>query len=218
MLCIVSRRAVDAQQLLCKLWPVPKVVDHAQRRRELVAATWAVVAAEGIEAATVRRIAEEAGCTTGRITHYFADKEEVLVAALRQVHRAAGKRMLAAIGPRSGLEALRAVLAEALPLDQERILEWRVWLAFWGSAATSASLQAEQHQRYREWRGLLKRVLATAQLSADIDLDRLVDQIVALVDGFGLQGVLDPQHPQPEQLASRLNGAVDALIRAADGP
>jgi AcrR family transcriptional regulator len=193
------------------------VVDHAQRRRELVAATWAVVAAEGIEAATVRRIAEEAGCTTGRITHYFADKEEVLVAALRQVHRAAGKRMLAAIGPRSGLEALRAVLAEALPLDQERILEWRVWLAFWGSAATSASLQAEQHQRYREWRGLLKRVLATAQLSADIDLDRLVDQIVALVDGFGLQGVLDPQHPQLEQLASRLNGAVDALIRAADG-
>lgn len=197
---------------------MPKVVDHAQRRRELVAATWAVVAAEGIEAATVRRIAEEAGCTTGRITHYFADKEEVLVAALRQVHRAAGKRMLAAIGPRSGLEALRAVLAEALPLDQERVLEWRVWLAFWGSAATSTSLQAEQHQRYREWRGLLKRVLATAALPADIDLDRLVDQIVALVDGFGLQGVLDPQDPQPEQLASRLNGAVDALIRAADGP
>jgi AcrR family transcriptional regulator len=196
---------------------VPKVVDHAQRRRELVAATWAVVAAEGIEGATVRRIAEEAGCTTGRITHYFADKEEVLVAALRQVHRAAGKRMLAAIGQRSGLESLRAVLAEALPLDENRILEWRVWLAFWGSAATSTSLQAEQHQRYREWRGLLKRVLATAQLSVDIDLDRLVDQIVALVDGFGLQGVLDPQDPQPEQLASRLNGAVDALIRAAEG-
>ena len=191
---------------------MPKVVDHAQRRRELVAATWAVVAAEGIEAATVRRIAEEAGCTTGRITHYFADKEEVLVAALRQVHRTAGRRMLAAIGPRSGLAALRAVLAEALPLDQERILEWRVWLAFWGSAATSASLQAEQHERYREWRALLTRVLATAQhhgqLPAGIDLDRLVDQIVALVDGFGLQGVLDPQHPQPEQLASRLNGAV----------
>ena len=54
------------------------------------------------------------------------------------------------------------------------------------------------------------------QLPAGIDLDRLVDQIVALVDGFGLQGVLDPQDPQPEQLASRLNGAVDALIRAAE--
>ena len=110
------------------------------------------------------------------------------------------------------------MLAEALPLDQERVLEWRVWLAFWGSAATSTRLQAEQHERYREWRALLRRVLATArrngELPAGVDLDRLVDQIVALVDGFGLQGVLDPQ---PEQLASRLNGAVDALIRAADG-
>ena len=131
-------------------------------------------------------------------------------------------RASAAIEQRSGLEALRAVLAEALPLDQERVVEWRVWLAFWGSAATSISLQAEQHQRYREWRTLLKRVLAAAQqdgqLSAGIDLDRLADQIVALVDGFGLQGVLDPQHPQPEQLASRLNNAVDALIRAAELP
>jgi TetR/AcrR family transcriptional repressor of bet genes len=205
------------------------VVAPAPRRRERVAATWAVVAAEGLEAATVRRIAEEAGCTTGRITHYFADKEEVLVAALRQVHRAAGKRMLAAIGARSGLAevgarsglaALRAVLAEALPLDEERILEWRVWLAFWGSAATSTRLQAEQHERYREWRGLLNRVLATAQhdgqLPAGVDLDRLTDQIVALVDGFGLQGVL--RAGEPEQLVSRLNGAVDALLRAAGHP
>jgi hypothetical protein len=129
--------------------------------------------------------------------------------------------MVAAIKQRSGLEALRAVLAEALPLDEERVLEWRVWLAFWGSAATSTSLQAEQHQRYREWRGLLTRILAAAQrdgqLSASIGLDRLVDQIVALVDGLGLQGVLDPQRVRPEQLASRLNDAVDALIRAAEG-
>jgi BetI-type transcriptional repressor, C-terminal len=60
-------------------------------------------------------------------------------------------------------------------------------------------------------------VLAAVQLPAGVDLDQLVDQIVALVDGFGLQGTLDPQHPRPGQLASRLNGAVDALIRAAEG-
>lgn len=198
---------------------MPKIVDHAERRRELVDATWAVVAAEGIEAATVRRIAEEAGCTTGRITHYFADKEEVLVAALRRVHQAAGERMLAATRRLSGMDALHAVLAEALPLDEERLLEWRVWLAFWGSAATSIRLRAEQHQRYREWRGLLKRVLRSAQrdgqLPAGIDLGRLVDQIVALVDGLGLQGVLEPRHSPPDQLASRVDEAVGALIRDA---
>jgi AcrR family transcriptional regulator len=198
---------------------VPKTVDHAQRRRELTDATWAVVAAEGIEAATVRRIAEQAGCTTGLITHYFASKEDVLVAALRRVHQTAGDRMCAAMEQHSGLEALRAVLTEALPLDEERVLECKVRLAFWGSAATSARLQAEQHQRYREWRGFLTEMLTTAQrsgqLSAGLRLDRLVDQIIALVDGLGLQSVLEPQHASPGQLLRRLNEAVDALTRAA---
>jgi hypothetical protein len=125
--------------------------------------------------------------------------------------------MLAATRRLSGLDALRAVIAEALPLDEERLLEWRVWLAFWGSAATSIRLRAEQHQRYREWRGLLKKILRSAQrdgqLPAGADLGRLVERIVALVDGFGIQGVLDPRHTRPDQLASRVNEAVDALIR-----
>ena len=47
---------------------MPKVVDHAVRRAELVDAAWRVIAEEGLEAATMRRIAEAAGCTTGRVT------------------------------------------------------------------------------------------------------------------------------------------------------
>jgi AcrR family transcriptional regulator len=201
---------------------VPRVVDHARRRRELVEATWAVVAAEGIEAATVRRIAAEAGCTTGRITHYFADKEEVLVAAVRRVHEAAGDRMCAVIERVGGLDALRAVLAEALPLDAERVLECKVRLAFWGSAASSTRLQAEQHQRYREWRGFLKQILSSArehgELPVSASLGSLADQLIALVDGLGLQNVLEPRHSTPSQLLRCLNEAVDALTRAGAGP
>ncbi|MGH3177968.1 MAG: TetR/AcrR family transcriptional regulator, partial [Streptosporangiaceae bacterium] len=54
-----------------KMDTMPKVVDHAARRAELVDAAWRVIAEEGLEAATMRRIAEAAGCTTGRVTHYF---------------------------------------------------------------------------------------------------------------------------------------------------
>jgi len=61
----------------------------------------------------------------------------------------------------------------------------------------------------------LGRTEATRSGSVSKTTVSAFDQIVALVDGFGLQGVLDPQHPQPEQLASRLN-AVDALIRSAE--
>ena len=36
---------------------MPKIVDHAERRREVLDATWRVIGREGLEAATVRRIA-----------------------------------------------------------------------------------------------------------------------------------------------------------------
>ena len=72
---------------------MPKVVDHDQRRRELLEATAAVIAAEGIEAATVRRIAREVGCTTGLVTHYFAEKDELVIGVLHQVHSASAERM-----------------------------------------------------------------------------------------------------------------------------
>lgn len=192
---------------------MPKVVDHDVRRAELVAATWHVIAEEGLEAATVRRIAEAAGCTTGRVTHYFDSKDEVLVAALREVHRAAADRMVAHLDL-SGPEGLRAVLLEALPLDEPRRLEWRVWLAFWGRAATDAALRNEQERRYAEWRALLDDIVRRVGPPRSASARRtVVDVVAAAVDGLGIQAVLEPDGFSPH----RLKRAVDELLTAVGG-
>jgi len=189
---------------------MPKVVDHDQRRAEFVAAAWTVIADEGIEAATIRRIAEVAGCTTGRVTHYFDAKDQILVAALRRIHYAAGARMLAHLRTKQGADALRAVLLDALPLDSQRNLEWRVWLAFWGRASTDHALIEEQQHRYAEWRRLLGRVIAaTAGKPATSDQVRLlVDLVAGTIDGLGIQAVLEPSRFSAQHLAA----AVDALV------
>jgi AcrR family transcriptional regulator len=193
---------------------VPKVVDHEQRRRELVAATWTVIADEGIEAATIRRIAEEAGCTTGRITHYFEAKEAILVAALRAVHQAAAARMATAIadGDDNPREALRLVLLEALPLDAERRIEWRVWLAFWGRAAGNQPLRKEQAARYAEWRALIMSLLAADRGEASAaELRVRLDVVAGAVDGLGLQAALEPAR----FTKARLRAAVDGVVATA---
>jgi AcrR family transcriptional regulator len=189
---------------------MPKVVDHEQRRAELVAAAWTVIADEGIEAATIRRIAEVAGCTTGRVTHYFDARNEILVAALRRVHYAAGARMLHHVQTKQGSDALRAVLLDALPLDSQRALEWRVWLAFWGRASTDAALIEEQQHRYAEWRRLLQTVIAAVagNQAAPEQVRLLVDLVAGTVDGLGIQAVLEPSRFSAQHLAA----AVDALI------
>lgn len=175
---------------------MPKVVDHDARRSEIVAATCAVIATEGLEAATMRRIASETHSTTGLVTHYFASKQELLIAALRHVHGLAGKRMLATLADPSPDNPLRAILEEALPLDQERLQEWRVWLAFWAQASLHPALASEQKDRYVEWTAMLRQV--SKKTVTDIDLDALM----ALIDGLGSRAALNPtEFPAKRQLA-----------------
>ena len=186
-----------------------RVVDHDVRRAEVVRATWEVIAAEGLEAATVRRIATQAECTTGLVTHYFDSKDDVLVAALRAVHRAAAQRMLAHLDGPDARDVLRAVLLEALPLDAVKRLEWKVWLAFWGAAATDDRLRAEQTQRYSEWRALLADLVTKARPGESATITRAaVDVLSSAVDGLGMQAVLEPSAFTPR----RVRSVVDTLL------
>ncbi len=73
---------------------MPKVVDGDERRVELANAAIRVIARAGLGAATVREVAAEAGWTTGGLTHYFADKRELLKytlsVSLERRHRHSG--------------------------------------------------------------------------------------------------------------------------------
>ena len=78
---------------------MPKVVDIAERRNELAAAAAQLIARSGVGAATLREVAAEAGWTTGALTHYFADKRELLrftfassLAERHAAHAASGDR------------------------------------------------------------------------------------------------------------------------------
>src|SRR5688572_2770913 len=66
---------------------MPKIVDHDERRREVLSAARRVIVRDGIDAATTRAIAKEAGYSNGVLAHYFTDKDEILLSALRQSHQ-----------------------------------------------------------------------------------------------------------------------------------
>lgn len=172
---------------------MPRQVDHEQRRREIAEATWRAIDELGVEGTTMRAIAERAGCTTGRLTHYFERREDMLVAALRTAHERAGERMLRAVRGSTGRDALRAVLLEALPLDDERRAEWRVWLTFWAEAIGIDALQREHERRYAEWRSLVLDLVRSAAPERSRDeAVRIADVLIATVDGLGVEASVVP--------------------------
>ena len=191
---------------------MPKAVDPKEKRAEFVAASWNIIASEGLRAATLRRVASEAGCTTGSLTHYFPDRRSLLIDSLRSAHYQAGARMLKATKQAStDFERLEAVLLEALPLDAPRMREWRVWLAFWAEAMNDPKLAKENERRYAEWRSMLSDVVSPL-VTDSRDADREVDHLIALIDGLGLQLARNVENGAG--LETRRRACVDTLGRA----
>lgn len=188
---------------------MPKLVHHELRRKEVAEAAWRVIAKRGIDAATVREIASEAGCSTGVLAHYFRDKDELLLYALRLATERTARRMAHRIRGASGPEALRAVLLEALPLDDERQVEWRIWLSFWGHAVSDVLLAEEQKKRYAQWRGLVRSLILAGQrqgsIRHDIAAGEETDSIVALIDGIGIQATFEPDRLSSEHQIALLD-------------
>lgn len=169
---------------------MPKALNQAEKRAEFVAALWRVIRKDGVAAATLRRVAKEAGCTTGALTHYFSNRDALLVEALSGAHASARTRMQdAARKGGASWKRFEALILEALPFDAARLGEWSTRLAFWGEAVRSAPLRNENARRFSEWHVFLRN-----------ELERLIDDerastaeaalLMALVDGFAVRLVL----------------------------
>lgn len=175
---------------------LPKIVDHDERRRELLSAARRVIVRDGIDAATTRAIAKEAGYSNGVLAHYFTDKDEILLSALRQSHQRIRDRITGRVDGVTGLAALREVLLDNLPLDAERTQETRLEVSFWSRSLAAERLAEVQRAEGGELRAAVRTLLAQAreagELTTEDNLDDVTEHLLALVDGLSLHLLLYP--------------------------
>jgi AcrR family transcriptional regulator len=200
---------------------MPKIVDHDARREELVEATWRVIARAGMVGATMREIAREAGVSTGILAHYFADKADLLGYALRLSHRRVYERIHARTQGLLGLAALRVIMLEALPLDEERLLEAQIEMHFLALALGNESHRELQHREFeRFWDELHHRVSEAqtlGEISTTIDADWVTHQLIILVEGISLEAVLYPARVHPDRQCEILDHFLEQVTAVRPG-
>lgn len=192
---------------------MPILVDH-ERQRELVTQLAAqVIAEEGVGALTFRRMAAAAGTSTAIVSTYFEDKQDLLLATFSSAARRTSVRFEAAMEAGGGLQEC---LEAWLPLDDERTLDWRVILAFWGVAVNAPELAAVQEAHLSRARARIERlVLAHRGASrVTVDVSRTSEKVLALTLGIALQAVFQStgsrRLPQRQLLATGL-AELDAI-------
>jgi len=187
-------------------------VDHDERRRRIAEVTVDVIAREGLEAATIRRIAAELGGPTKIITHYFADKQELLVWAYRSLAEQS-ERYLTEVIARDPTDIVSALMAMTA-VDESQTLLWRVYIAFWDRAARDpffAELQRTQINL------ALKRIaeIIRARNGEREDVESVSQRLNALVQGISLLALADKERWSPERVRGTLADEVEVVLGRA---
>lgn len=173
---------------------MPRVVDHEERRWEIVFALWLVIAQHGIEGVSLRHVAAEAGVSMGRIQHYFGTKDALVLAGCTAlVDRAyGGYQETADAAPR---ERLLHVMSQQIPRDDAGRVGVSVWYAYVAKSINDVAV---------------RQVLAEARRGAEDECVRLIvadrgadaeealtqaRRLLALADGLTLRVLVRDLEP-----------------------
>ncbi|MFC5143599.1 TetR/AcrR family transcriptional regulator [Streptomyces aureoversilis] len=188
---------------------MPRQVDYDSRRRQIVAAAFALVSEQGLEGMTMRDVAARAGVSVGAVQRCFPSKDEMMASVVEDMNERVGARVRGRIAdsadPDSAATMLQHTLAGIMPHDEPALAENRVWLAFAAHAAVTPTLAAVQREQYEGLAELVALLLRTAQASGDVrpdaDAGEEADALIALADGLSMQ-ILMGRHTPDSALAT----------------
>ncbi|KHF27849.1 HTH-type transcriptional regulator BetI [Paenibacillus sp. P1XP2] len=199
---------------------MPKIVDHEKQREKVAEATWRVIQKMGLDQASVRNIADEAGLSVGSMRHYFSTHSELLFYAMKMVSDRVGKRIANIDFSGDHLTDIPLLVDEILPTDEEKRLEMEVWFAF-----VVKSLSDKDLARYRlevddGLRSIFIEImdgLAAKNLAApDLDAELEIERFYALIDGLAIHAVLRPEKMPADLMRRTVYRHLQSLCRPSE--
>lgn len=183
---------------------VPKIVDAEARRQEVVEAVFRIIAVDGLERASLREVADEAGLVVGSVRHYFGSSDELLVHSFSTVVNRILGRLETSLddvtrqepGTEAHQQAVLTLLGQFLPLDEELAVDACVWMAFRNAARVKPALVEEAARSHRAVAAVVGRLimnLMPAGSAGQQDLVTEAERLLATLDGLCMHALLQPE-------------------------
>ncbi|MER7811661.1 TetR/AcrR family transcriptional regulator [Streptomyces sp900116325] len=152
----------------------PQVTPSPERRRELLDTAAEVFAAQGYNATTVRRIADEAGMLAGSLYYHFDSKEsmidEILSTFLTELWEGYDAVLAADLGPRETIEALVTESFREIDRHRAAVAIYQKESKHLATRPRFAYLVDSQQKFEKAWLGTLERGVTAEVFRADLDI------------------------------------------------
>ena len=191
-------------------------MDHEERKQHIAEATWRVITSQGMQGASVRKIASEAGLSLGALRHYFSTQQDLLEYAMNLVKERAHERIDAIIsGNAPPKQKIVDILMELVPTDGSKLVEMEVWLAFTfhRKFVSPSSFDALHDGILAGMNNLVTYMADQRMLKSGLDPEFETERLYALVDGLALHASLDPERLGPDRIRRVVIGHIDSICR-----
>jgi AcrR family transcriptional regulator len=166
-----------------------------ERRAQILWAAIQCVAELGIEGATMKKVADRAGVSTGMITYYFEDKNDLMKAALAHGHQMVGDRSRQLRQANDSRDYLTTLFEVSLIDDSPTVPPLSFWIEYWAHASRDTDLKDFRAGRIARFRQSIADAVASGaddgRFEPGIDPLLAADLLQAVLDGLQLKAALD---------------------------
>jgi len=196
---------------------MPKVVDHEQRRQELGAAAFRVITKRGTLDISMTEIAKEAGWSRGALEHYIKSRDDLYQLIFNHHASTTQARFARIFAKHKGITAFREIMHGALIKDGRPRTVWTIWFGFGERAKSNPLVRKLIHSRVTGARALYAEVLKEAQemgeISSDINVKRMAQSMLALIDGISTQVYMCQEKISLKEQLAMADEWIDAMLK-----
>lgn len=193
---------------------MPKIIDQVKRRAQLAQTAMDVIAANGLQGATLRNIADAAEVSVGILQHNFRTRDALLIAAFEVAVARVEQMVIDFSGTTK--DAIKKFSIDTLPLDRQRQIEWRVMVAFRAEALSNRILAREQRSRWRKFRQLFKSAIEqgvnSGKISKKVDPENASYAILCAIDGSAMLSLFLNREWCAAEQAANLGATIDRIL------
>lgn len=193
--------------------------DKAQtRKKEILENFYAVLAAEGLEGASIAKIAARMGIHPSLVIHYFSTKEEMIVALVDYMLDMYEETFLPTLeGIEDAEKRLEATIDAIFGVDWARLVDSGVFYACYSLSFRNRRVKESFRKMYSRLGELLQGEIGDLMdkgIIVKADPGKLADLIISLLEGYDFYRGLMEEEERFDALSQFLKENALAILRS----
>ena len=186
-------------------------------REQVARVTWQLLARNGFESTSMREIAKELGTTTGTLTHYFRNKDDLVEFTNQYMYELVSVRLRDAAPGERDTKLWRSIRS-LLPIRKAHLDNHRVWLSFITSGFGRARLRTRNRKllaaHVRHIGRLVRADREARGRNSGISGEDETALLIALTEGLSTLAAVDPKAFSPDRVTELGRLAFDRIVEA----